>query len=182
MLKTSGCTQFAFSLLLEHSKEYFLQFPNKTGRIKHDFQSSNTIADKLSTCNQYSSDLSMMFVKCSLPSAPATSPMPGARSNTRLCGIVPSTKLGISAFVYPTAFSPRGTPRLSRNRAIASYKCAPMAESGIAEMLGSKGVVFWKIARASRCRDGEDGAVNWKTAGADSATLTPCGMIGWSTL
>lgn len=134
------------------------------------------------TCAQYSSDLSIICVKCSLPSAPATSPIPGAKSSTRLCGIVPSTKPGTSAFVYPTAFSPRGTPRPSRNRAIASYKCAPISESGIAEMLGSAGVVFWKIARASRCRDGDDGAVNWKTAGAESATLTPCGMIGWSTL
>ena len=74
------------------------------------------------TCTQYSSDLSMICVKCSLPSAPATSPMPGARSSTRLCGIVPSTSFGTSAFVYPTAFKPLGTFRPSRNRAIASYR------------------------------------------------------------
>ena len=43
--------------------------------------------------------------------------------------------------------------------------------SGMALMEGSEGVVPRKIARASRCRDGEDGAVNWKTAGPVNATL-----------
>jgi hypothetical protein len=33
---------------------------------------------------------------------------------------------------------------------------------------------------ASRCRDGDDGAVNSNTAGPVSATLIPCGMMGFS--
>lgn len=77
----------------------------------------------------------------------------------------------MSAALYPTALRPRGTSIESRKRAIASYRCAPISASGIDAMDGSVGVVWWKIASASRWRDGEDGAVNWKTAGALSATL-----------
>lgn len=43
--------------------------------------------------------------------------------------------------------------------------------SGIERIEGSEGVLPWKMASASRWRDGDDGAVNWKTAGAESATL-----------
>ena len=46
-----------------------------------------------------------------------------------------------------------------------------MSASGIDAMEGSVGVVPRKMERASRCREGEEGAVNWKTAGAVSATL-----------
>ena len=43
-------------------------------------------------------------------------------------------------------------------------------------MLGSEGVVRLKMASASRCRDGAEGAVNWKTAGPVRATLL--GVMG----
>jgi hypothetical protein len=100
---------------------------------------------------------------------------------------------------YPTAFKPLGIPRPSKNRAIASYKCAPMSESGMRVIVGSVSDFDVKMASASRCREGEDGAVNWKTPGPVRATLsktvlekisskvkytnlTPCGMMGRSIL
>ena len=76
--------------------------------------------------------------------------------------------------VYPTALRPRGTLMPSRNCAIASYKCWPIAASGIDAIDGSDGVVCLKIASASRCREGAEGAVNWKTAGPVRATLRVC--------
>ena len=44
-----------------------------------------------------------------------------------------------------------------------SYKWAPISLPGILVIDGSVKLVPLKIARASRCRSGEDGAVNWKT-------------------
>lgn len=49
---------------------------------------------------QYSIEHSIILVKYSLPSEPTISPIPGARSNTRLCGSVPSTSLPMSPVVY----------------------------------------------------------------------------------
>lgn len=123
----------------------------------------------------------MIFVKCSLPSKPTTSPMPGAKSSTRLWGIVPSTSSSTSSRVYlsvrnldwfsivivgkthPTAFKPRGISSSSRNRAMDSNKCLPISESEIREIEGSEIVVLLKIAKISRWRSGAEGAVNWKT-------------------
>ena len=70
-----------------------------------------------------------------------------------------------------SAFSPRGTFSPSRKRAIASKRYAPISVSGIEAIEGSVTVVRLKMASASRCREGEDGAVNWKTAGPVRATL-----------
>lgn len=50
--------------------------------------------------DQYSKELSMILVKCSFPSEPITSPMPGAKSSTRLWGKVPSTNFSMSLLLY----------------------------------------------------------------------------------
>ena len=50
--------------------------------------------------DQYSKELSMILVKCSFPSEPYTSPMPGAKSSTRLWGKVPSTNISMSLLLY----------------------------------------------------------------------------------
>jgi len=44
-----------------------------------------------------------------------------------------------------------------------SYKWAPSSLSGIRAMEGSAIVVELKMAKAWRCRSGEEGAVNWNT-------------------
>jgi hypothetical protein len=46
---------------------------------------------------------------------------------------------------------------------MASYKCFPMSGLGMRDIEGSETFVCLKIAKASRCRSGDEGAVNWKT-------------------
>lgn len=70
--------------------------------------------------NQYESEFVMIPRRSSAPSSPGTSPIPGARSSTLRWGKVPCTIASTSFSVYPTAFSPRGTSRPSKNAAIAS--------------------------------------------------------------
>jgi hypothetical protein len=144
---------------------------------------------------QYSRLRSIIAVSASRPSEPTTSPIPGARSSTRRCGIVPSTRRATSPAPYPTALSPRGTPSPSRNAAIASKSAGPTSASVRRATRSSCTSVRKKIARASRCRPGEAGAVYWNTswarearatqssavhkpAGPVRATEMPCGIIG----
>lgn len=138
------------------------------------------VIPKTSLATQYFIDASIIPANASFPSSPTTSPIPGARSKTLRCGNVPATSLDISPDPYPMAFNPRGTPSPSRNRAMASKRCWPSASSGIRAMEGSETEVLEKMARASRCRSGAEGAVNWKTAGPVRDTLTPWGTMGLS--
>ena len=55
---------------------------------------------------------------------------------------------------------------------MASKSASPMELSGMRAMLGSDGVVLWKSASASRCREGDEGAVNLKTI--ESYLDQPC--------
>lgn len=48
-----------------------------------------------------------------------------------------------------------------------SYSASPTESSVMRAMPGSEGVVLWKSARASRCREGDEGAVNLKTCKFD---------------
>ena len=130
---------------------------------KYRFETFTFVVEGSPWPTQYSKEPSMILVRCSAPSSPATSPIPGAKSKTLRCGKVPFTSIATSLRLYPTAFSPRGTPRLSRKRAIASYKWAPMSRSGMLVTDVFVTVVELKIARTSRWRSGDDGAVNWKT-------------------
>lgn len=80
--------------------------------------------------------------------------------------------------MYPSAFNPLGTSKLTKNLAIRSNSSGPRSASD------TRDVSMWslfdgvasssKMAATVRWREGEVGAVKEKTEGPVMATATPC--------
>jgi hypothetical protein len=79
--------------------------------------------------------------------------------------------VAMSSFLYPTSLRPLGTPRISKNLLISSWRTLPRSSS--LTLASSPARSPMKIAAASRWRWGDDGAVKLNTAGAVSDTATP---------